>query len=442
MAPHTTPCNTPTNFEAKRRPLPASRSPPRGTGRPFTANAAWPPPASAFATVRRSIPSPTPPVAPAPTPRGALSTPVASPAKRRQLQTPNAAEWLDILVNVGFDASWASPGKACSGSGRSRGGNGAMRWRLLSAREMAGRRTLYVAQRSGFEDWLRRQQSGGTANDRAAADVPDEGSRPPRSSLVPELPPLQPRSNGPGSLRQPRADAGLSASGRLLGGQSPDEPACVQDLGEVERIFREFDVDRSGSVAPMEFLPMLARLLRRPAAEIDRAELWSHWDDIDVDGNGSIMLDEFKAWYCRTFGVASNPDFSDYFTSPDVLGDRQKQLRRVAKEHDIDIVEAERLYDEFRRLDTDNSGELEYKEFRQLMLARLRSGVGGVQSKGPVPSERSLLRLWQDADRDASGSISFEEFLIWYRMAFMGESSPMEHYYHMLGTGLRHGASG
>lgn len=48
-----------------------------------------------------------------------------------------------------------------------------------------------------------------------------------------------------------------------------------------------------------------------------------------------------------------------------------------------------------------------------------------------------LQKFWIDIDADDSGGVSFEEFATWYLRFFHGSISPMEQYYHMLGSGYR-----
>eukprot|EP00439_Symbiodinium_sp_Y106_P021202 s7376_g2.t1 len=42
---------------------------------------------------------------------------------------------------------------------------------------------------------------------------------------------------------------------------------AVHDLNDIRRIFSHFDQDGSGFIEPPEFIPLLAKLLRRPAEE-------------------------------------------------------------------------------------------------------------------------------------------------------------------------------
>jgi len=53
-----------------------------------------------------------------------------------------------------------------------------------------------------------------------------------------------------------------------------------------------------------------------------------------------------------------------------------------------------------------------------------------------VPA-RVLDKFWNDIDADGSGEVNFMEFASWYIKFFSGGVSPMEHYYTMIGSGMR-----
>jgi len=202
----------------------------------------------------------------------------------------------------------------------------------------------------------------------------------------------------------------------------------VRDITEVRRIFNAFDTDQSGSIEPAEFLPLLAKLLKQPPNTIDTAEVWRNWDMVDVDGSGSITFDEFTEWYCPTFGVDCLADLSD-FINQDIVSAEEKLIREVAKNLGMDNVTIEKVYREFSKLDDDKSGQLEYEEFEQLMVKSLAPGPNS-----PGLPKKVLERFWMDIDADGSGGVSFPEFAEWYLKFFHSAKTPMEQYYHMLGS--------
>lgn len=201
----------------------------------------------------------------------------------------------------------------------------------------------------------------------------------------------------------------------------------VRDLAELRRIFDKHDTDQSGFIEPPEFLPLLSRLLRQPASEIDKVEVWRRWDELDRNGCGQVAFDDFQSWYCEIFHIDHNPDLSG-FISEDIIPEEQRLIREVAKKVDFDLVQVEKVWKEFKRLDRDNSGQLDFEEFKVLIQSQL-SPNGNVEVTPKV-----VEKFWIEVDTDGSGSISFEEFVTWYER-FFGERDPMEAYYQKLGAG-------
>jgi len=204
----------------------------------------------------------------------------------------------------------------------------------------------------------------------------------------------------------------------------------VRDVTELRRLFGQFDDDGSGFIEPSEFLPLLAKLLRQPVSHLDPAEVWRSWEDVDESHSGRILVEQFTHWYCNTFNVAA-PDFTQ-FINQDIIPESEKLIREVAKKLGKNTIMIEKIYREFNKLDADNSGFLEFPEFEQLMVHELSPDKKSAQ----VP-RKVLQKFWIDIDADDSGGVSFEEFATWYLRFFHGSISPMEQYYHMLGSGYR-----
>jgi len=217
----------------------------------------------------------------------------------------------------------------------------------------------------------------------------------------------------------------------LLRSSRKDAKRVVRDISEVRRIFQHFDEDQSGQIEPAEFVHLLAKLLKQPVSEIDPTEVWRSWDMVDTDGSGTITFDEFAMWYCETFSVDTISDLTNFF-SQDIIPETEKMIREVAKTLGQDNVRIEKIWNEFNKLDDDNSGSLEYAEFSRLMLNELKRGTTAAD-----PPQKVLQKFWLDVDADNSGSVNFQEFAAWYLKFFHGDISPMEQYYHMLGKGYR-----
>lgn len=195
---------------------------------------------------------------------------------------------------------------------------------------------------------------------------------------------------------------------------------AVTDLNSIRRIFMAFDSDGSGLIEPPEFMPLLSKLLRRRPEDLDKREVWAVWDEVDADGSGSIDFDEFQSWYAKLMGI----DILDYGENfiPDEISSDQILVRSVAKSLNRSILEVEKLYDEFKKLDTDGSNTLEMHEFRQLIQKEFAP-------KGPEVPEHVFKMFWKDFDKDGRGSVSFTDFCKWYLKFMKGEASPMEQYF-------------
>jgi len=207
----------------------------------------------------------------------------------------------------------------------------------------------------------------------------------------------------------------------------------VRDASQVQRIFRHFDADQSGVIEPKEFIPLLSKLMKQPKSVLDKEDVWKAWDEVDRDGSGTINFDEFQKWYCGTFKVDHVTDFRD-FINDSMESKDQRWLRDVAAGLGIDLMEVEKIYKEFRTVDADDSGLIDYEEFKRLIQQQI---VGGYEGSTKVPA-KVVDKFWMDVDVDRDGSISFEEFAVWYVKFFWSGVSPMESYYQMLGTGSRH----
>eukprot|EP00930_Biecheleria_cincta_P046168 TRINITY_DN31847_c0_g1_i1.p1 TRINITY_DN31847_c0_g1~~TRINITY_DN31847_c0_g1_i1.p1 ORF type:complete len:717 (+),score=107.86 TRINITY_DN31847_c0_g1_i1:120-2270(+) len=200
----------------------------------------------------------------------------------------------------------------------------------------------------------------------------------------------------------------------------------TRDHGELRRIYASFDKDGSGVIEPDEFMPLLAKLLKQPAETLNKQEVWRNWDEMDADGSGTITYDEFLKWYCATFDVDINPDRSTFISEADV-DVAQKMIREISMQMNMDVLKLEKLYAEFKKLDGDNSGTLEFGEFKVLVQGEL-SPTGD-----PVVPDKVMNKFWIDIDTDGSGGVSFGEFVTWYMKFFYGAKSPMEQYYDILG---------
>merc|ERR1712003_21752 len=95
---------------------------------------------------------------------------------------------------------------------------------------------------------------------------------------------------------------------------------------------------------------------------------------------------------------------------------REREIRKVAREQNIPILDVERIRKMFEEFDVDGSDEIEEAEFRHILYR-----LWNVKDVSDVPVKR-LHRLWRELDTDNSGSIGFTEFLVWYQCLMAGET--------------------
>merc|ERR1712107_8611 len=89
------------------------------------------------------------------------------------------------------------------------------------------------------------------------------------------------------------------------------------------------------------------------------------------------------------------------------------RLRQLAKVYGIPITDVENVWKEYVKFDGDKSGQIEKGEFQRLVCVLLRA-----KEDFEIPAAR-LDRLWIEADSDGGGTLSFEEFLLWYMKSFV-----------------------
>eukprot|EP00397_Hematodinium_sp_SG-2012_P013822 GEMP01014046.1.p1 GENE.GEMP01014046.1~~GEMP01014046.1.p1 ORF type:complete len:545 (+),score=83.44 GEMP01014046.1:147-1781(+) len=129
----------------------------------------------------------------------------------------------------------------------------------------------------------------------------------------------------------------------------------------------------------------------------------------------TVSFVEFLEWYLMH-------SFDEFM----VLPGYQRMLRDLARKHNIQYLDAERIFDEFNRYDLDHSGSISFNEFRSILRSLLQIG--------PATdfSQSRLEALWTDLNTDGSEDASLEEFFVWYVKHFIGAEqgiSPIEHFY-------------
>ncbi|XP_073309811.1 probable calcium-binding protein CML18 [Primulina huaijiensis] len=128
---------------------------------------------------------------------------------------------------------------------------------------------------------------------------------------------------------------------------------------ELRQVFKKFDTNDDGKISPSELGAVLNGLDSR-TTEDEVARIMS---ELDIDGDGFIDLNEFKAFHC-------------------VGGDSNKELR-----------EAFDLYDQ------DKNGKISAKELHTVL-----------RGLGEKCSLKDCRRMIGSVDVDGDGCVDFEEF--------------------------------
>lgn len=301
------------------------------------------------------------------------------------------------------------------------------------------RRRASLSQPSKFEQWYDNQKS---AHAEKTNEKKSEQDRFHRQAKPKEHHKFL-HSDGKGNMDEQQSelrDLNSETRSAQLGSvvHSKQKKRAMKDMTEVKKIFKRFDTDESGKIEPSEFLPLLAILLKRPQASIDKGEVWKYWEVMDHNGDGFITIDEFLKWYCIAYDIGTQThDYSAHFDVENLVSKNDQRIRKIAKQADIDIVQADKLWQEFSKLDTDGSGELEFCEFQSLMEKQLCAAQRHHGKQRQEVPDKVMQKFWNDIDADGSGAVTFEEFVMWYKKFFVSNTSPMEHYYEVVGKGWR-----
>lgn len=163
--------------------------------------------------------------------------------------------------------------------------------------------------------------------------------------------------------------------------------------------FNEFDRDGSKGLDRAEFQDVIRVYINLPGSgPLPKHLLNWHWVGADSTGDGIIDFEEFLLWSLRTA-------YTEEVLVPDP---QERLLRRIAREHNLPFQDAERLKKAFDICDPNHSGFIEPDEFKMVLFQLL-----GVKNESDIP-EAKFQRWWREVDHNGSGTISFEQFLIWY----------------------------
>lgn len=174
----------------------------------------------------------------------------------------------------------------------------------------------------------------------------------------------------------------------------------IEDVRRKRQEFLECDSSNNGVLTHAEFIEALRKRCNVPADEpIPEDLLNSKLSKAlsKADGKG-LNFEEFLLW-------SSNTEYAEAML---VTDPEERHLRQLARENGIRLPDVERIKANFEAFDTDRSGLIDEEEFRQILLKLMRI-------KNPADiSAQKFRRYWREVDCDLSGSVNFDEFLLWY----------------------------
>lgn len=173
----------------------------------------------------------------------------------------------------------------------------------------------------------------------------------------------------------------------------------VEEVRERKEEFDTLDKDRSGTLSVEE---LIAAIRARCNLEFDEPIpphlLSSTWASADKDSDGLVNFEEFLCWSISTA----------YSEEMLVTDPEERRMRRMARENGLLLPDVERVKDVFNRFDADGTGNIDEVEFRSALHALMNL-------KNPNDmSLKKMQRYWLEVDTDRSGTIEFDEFLLWY----------------------------
>lgn len=178
---------------------------------------------------------------------------------------------------------------------------------------------------------------------------------------------------------------------------SKEHNAPLHEVRGAHAEFLKLELDVDGQLSMMEFAAVMRqRLGLAPGANLPKHLL------LDLDGCNVVTFKEFFDWQRKA-------QWNEELLVPD---EKERELRRFAQENGIHLQDLERLKKTFDSYDEDGSGTIEKQKFKQVLCKVLRL-------KDPTElSPQMFQRYWREADADNSGSIDFEEFVLWYNNIF------------------------
>lgn len=203
------------------------------------------------------------------------------------------------------------------------------------------------------------------------------------------------------STRQPSSPGAPMSIAELYQLCNQISKTMLVPIAEVKACFDDFislDLDGSFTLSADEFEKAVRRSCRMTEGEMLPENLALKYPQMDSDGNRVVDFKEYVRW-CQ------GASWSEQLL---VRDDRDREARRLARVYGIHLLDVERL----RRLFDSYASQETSRVITQDRFSQVIRGILKVSDPSDVPQSR-LERYWREIDLDGSGTVDFEEFVIW-----------------------------
>lgn len=177
----------------------------------------------------------------------------------------------------------------------------------------------------------------------------------------------------------------------------------------LRKAFKFFDTDASGDIDPDEFYAAMHAF----GLEFTEDQVLALFGYYDVDRDGALSYYEFIDKVLESgFGLdGPKPVPIMVQLGPQIHGEKIVEMKTSMTESDISEQACREVFDKF---DVNKSGEIDVRELQQL-----------TRSMGLSMDRESINNAMFELDRNRNGSISFDEFWLWWKEAAVcaGKSS-------------------
>ncbi|EOA20551.1 hypothetical protein CARUB_v10000863mg [Capsella rubella] len=138
-----------------------------------------------------------------------------------------------------------------------------------------------------------------------------------------------------------------------------------EEIKGLKTLFSNIDTDQSGTITLQELKTGLTRL----GSKLTKTEVEQLMEAADVDGNGTIDIDEFISATMHRYKLDRDDHLYKVFQHFDKDNDghiTKEELEMAMKEHGVRRDEAS-IKEIITEVDTDNDGKINFDEFRTMM---------------------------------------------------------------------------